>query len=651
MKFAPLLALLSLCLPSAVPGQAAAPAATTQGAKDAAAKDKAAKDSAAKMVKAVTEGAKQGAPLTTLSNVSESLNVEAVMLPGPIVKRVFGEEVAKNYAVIEVNIANRSNEAGFVLQSLFIDFSNWALGNALGMNMDYHLPKPYQSRGSAQQVSSVEYRIVRGEMLDAQPWTARNQLVRSAKVLGSIGTAFAFPFSRDVVSGINAWNGGVVPGLDALFPDGTDAQINRISDYGFRDNKIVPQQSSDIVIAFFPIDRFLSPSLRKLFLKSPSLFFNPILLAIDPASAKGIEPILENAMGTEDKGMVKKALGELLGGVAHLDPDESARLTADVQNKQDAVAEARMQRDEAQAVRDAKEVEVAKDTKANKKPDAKGEADAVQKFNAAEARYGTAQAELATARAALATFLQPLQTVPLYNILKSMSLSNVHVTVSGIMTVDETIVPASIEDSCFNHPEASDPGDVGDMKKCFLRGRFLNGGIPSISVIKGTDPGISNVTVDTASSSADILNFTYSQKDPLSDATLQIVVTKPGKSGKSVDSMKYLVDVSSLFGPTISGVTADSSQNVVVAGSNFFTGKTSPLVVKLHSTTGTSDTTSDPTVVPVTVTSGTITLSAASITALKLAMGCYQVDVETAFAKALSTKDKVVNQNGAVTCP
>jgi hypothetical protein len=74
-------------------------------------------------------------------------------------------------------------------------------------------------------------------------------------------------------------------------------------------------------------------------------------------------------------------------------------------------------------------------------------------------------------------------------------------------------------------------------------------------------------------------------------------------------------------------------------------------VVKLHSTTGTSDTTSDPTVVPVTVTSGTITLSAASITALKLAMGCYQVDVETAFAKALSTKDKVVNQNGAVTCP
>src|SRR5258708_39603091 len=58
--------------------------------------------------------------------------------------------------------------------------------------------------------------------------------------------------------------------------------MNRISDLGFRVDKIVPKESSDIVVAFFPLDRFLTAGLKDLFLKQPALFFSPYAMVLDP---------------------------------------------------------------------------------------------------------------------------------------------------------------------------------------------------------------------------------------------------------------------------------------------------------------------------------------------------------------------------------
>jgi hypothetical protein len=69
--------------------------------------------------------------------------------------------------------------------------------------------------------------------------------------------------------------------------------MNRISDVGFQVNKVIAKDSSDIVVAFFPIDRFLTPGLKKLFLKSPALFFAPGAMAIDPEGRKALEPLVK----------------------------------------------------------------------------------------------------------------------------------------------------------------------------------------------------------------------------------------------------------------------------------------------------------------------------------------------------------------------
>jgi len=83
------------------------------------------------------------------------------------------------------------------------------------------------------------------------------------------------------------------PAAETLWPDGTIGQMNRISDVGFQVNKVIPKDSSDIIVAFFPIDRFLTPGLKKLFLKSPALFFAPGALALDPEARKALEPLVK----------------------------------------------------------------------------------------------------------------------------------------------------------------------------------------------------------------------------------------------------------------------------------------------------------------------------------------------------------------------
>ncbi len=606
--------------------------------------------------KLVTDAASAGTPLPATINVADNVNIEAVMLPKTITNRVFGKDVADNYAVIEVNVSNRSNDAALILQSIFIDLSGWGFagpmstGSIAARGLSRRNSKPYQVRGSTREIASVEYRIVRGQLLDAQPWTPRNLTIRTIQVLGSIGTAFAFPFSKDIVAGIGAWNGGVLPGAEVLWPDGMVGQLNRISDYGFRNNKIIPQQSADIVIAFFPIDRFLTPSLRKIFVQSPALFFNPLLLALDPDTRRPLMPILISALGTEDK--VKCSLSDLIHLLATQDQAAIDDLQETVEQDQDAVKRDVAAIDKQQAVvekdRAAVEKDQAEKNQAGLERDQaeadKDHADLVKQ----QAALAKDQCTLKTDQEALAKLLAPFKANPLYNFLSTLSLNNVHIVLSGIMTVDELTIPSTIASTCFDNAGADMWAIAGD-KTCTISGRFLGSGVPKIS--DADKLGISDITVNKDASTDELLKFTFKLKAPLDPPVeFDIVVVKEGKNGKSVESMKYHVKSEYTLpgAPTITSVTQKDSA-VTVTGTNFFSNSKNLFSTSVRPAASKDDKT-DVAVKSSAESSTSFTLDTTKFDSAKVGAGCYLVVVKVGTGPSVVSTDKVrVNATPKIT--
>jgi hypothetical protein len=247
---------------------------------------------------AVSDAPQKGFPLSVSlpKQLADVASVEAVLIPASVAERIFGKEIAHNYAVIELTVSNTDPNASLVLQSVFLDYSQWIL-SGLPMRADQQVELQSGLTGNQKaskpwQVASVESRLVRGELLDAQQWTNRNWTIRGLTALGSVGAGFVFPFSGDVAKGVAAYNGVLVPGAATLWPDATVGQLNRISDFGFQTNKLVPKEASDIVVAFFPIERFLTPSFKKEFIHNPAGFFVPGEMLADPRMAPQILPLL-----------------------------------------------------------------------------------------------------------------------------------------------------------------------------------------------------------------------------------------------------------------------------------------------------------------------------------------------------------------------
>jgi len=260
--------------------------------------------------------AQKGLPLTATSNVSDVTAIQAVLIPASLARRVFGREVSENYAVVELIISNQDPKAALVIHGIFLDYSLWTLGNPANSNQGSS-PRldATQTANIGTQVASIESRLVRGEMIDAQQWSLRNWTIRSLTALGAVAAGFEFPFSGDVAKGIASFNGIVVPGASTLWPDGAVNQINRISDFGFQSNKMIPKQGSDILVAFFPINRFLTPSFRKQFLANPAGLFLPMEMIADPQSkdfVKLLEHLFDAGSAENLDSFRKKALQVML---------------------------------------------------------------------------------------------------------------------------------------------------------------------------------------------------------------------------------------------------------------------------------------------------------------------------------------------------
>jgi hypothetical protein len=87
---------------------------------------------------AQTEDSRMNAALENGKNLPVRLNVggnvtaSAVLIPRVDARRIFGKEIADNYAVVEVNIGNKSPDASLIIHSVYIDYSRWALSGTTG---------------------------------------------------------------------------------------------------------------------------------------------------------------------------------------------------------------------------------------------------------------------------------------------------------------------------------------------------------------------------------------------------------------------------------------------------------------------------------------------------------------------------------------
>lgn len=251
------------------------------------------------LVDAFQSALKQGFKLD-VPKVPDNVSIHAAMLPYKVCKRVFGDEVAENYAVIEVIVSNRSADAALIVQNLFIDYSNWPLGGTGNTFPETEL-KSWEAGTNPAQVASVESRVVRGELLDAQGWTLRNTVIRALRLAGVIATGYQFSLKeRGFLRGIGAFTGEVIPAAETFWPDGVVPQMNRISDFGFAINKVVAKQSAEIIVAFYPISRFLTPGVQKVFKRAPAMMFAPGQVAFDKSVQSLLKKCLPDLLSDED---------------------------------------------------------------------------------------------------------------------------------------------------------------------------------------------------------------------------------------------------------------------------------------------------------------------------------------------------------------
>jgi hypothetical protein len=222
---------------SAVPTAQTSAAASAQKAGDAAGASLAAAETAKK--KALEADAAAGVALNGSTNVKDNVNAQVVLLPRKQAEKVFSKEIARNYAVVQVTINNQSKDAAFILHSIFVDYSEWALsGMSSGLQGTCSKMQPNSQAPSCPgQVASVDSRVIRGELQDASTWTWRNGIIRAAVLVGTVASGIPAFGSKNALKYVAAYNGQLIPGTQVFWPDGTVPQLNRVSDFGFQTTK------------------------------------------------------------------------------------------------------------------------------------------------------------------------------------------------------------------------------------------------------------------------------------------------------------------------------------------------------------------------------------------------------------------------------
>lgn len=266
-------------------------------------------------------------PLNVTLGVKDNVSVQAVMLPFKVTKDLFGGRVADTYATIVLTVSNASKDAAFIIHSVFIDNSHWALSGCQSTSNKSNYVN--DATADACHVASAEFRLVRQVLLNGQNSSWRNRLLRYTVAAGSVaaGLAWSAPESKNYSKIVSTFTGNVIPAIAVAFPDPYIDRLNLLSDLAYHVNTLVPQQSSIIVIAYFPIDRFLTPSLKELFKKQPAVFFLPKMMMLDSEINAKIDSVLRGLLTPRQYNLLERsATGNAMLAVKDVssDADRSA---------------------------------------------------------------------------------------------------------------------------------------------------------------------------------------------------------------------------------------------------------------------------------------------------------------------------------------
>jgi hypothetical protein len=480
-------------------------------------------------------GAKE---LSSKLTVNGNVHVQAVLIPREAARRIFGSEIANNYAVIEINVGNKSPDAALIIHGIFIDYSAWPLSGASRSAVNAaRSGDAFQESNFPDQVASEEYRVVRGEMLDAQTDTLRNRLMRWLTLAGNLAGAYSFSIGEQgILRGIAAATGVGIPGVATAYPDKSVDQLNRISDLGFRSNKVIPKDAADVIVCFFPIDRFLTPGFKRIFLKRPAVFFAPFLLVTDTDRAvrKDLDAALKDLLKDSETGLkaadIRQALPCYRIVLSHPEhpgynpclDDFGLEGFHDNKSNEDRLR-VKVQR--------GSQNEEVKDATGRPVPDAA----AYTKF----------------------------KKFMIIDFLGAVSLNRVNITIDGVMAVDVNTIAARVDEVVMD--KLADCGDANG--ECFWTNLTINGGVRTGVIrgayLKGGEVAVAEQDalhlealkkVDEGSDDGE-LHFSFKLTSPVSNQTkLHFTVTKPAPSegAKPIESNSYEYLVA--YAPTAIGI-------------------------------------------------------------------------------------------------
>jgi hypothetical protein len=491
--------------------------------------------------KALQADAAAGVALNGSTNVKGNVTTQVVLLPRNQAEKVFSKEIGRRYAVVQVTINNKNKDAAFLLHSIFVDYSRWAL-SGMSLSPEDSCPRTQddsQTPSCPGQVASVESRVIRGELQDAANWTWRNGIIRAAVIVGTVASGIPAFSSKNAVKYVGAYNGQFIPGVQVFWPDETVPQLNRVSDLGFQNNKVIAKETADIVYAFFPIDRFLTPGMSKIFLYSPAVFFAPAQIFVDQHIGKHCwKPGV--CLSQSEVAEVKNLIEDLTAAACTAYKDLNTKdLCPPARNKDKETKDIQRSRDQRML-----------------------------------------------ALLTMDCVKSPLQpgcavAVQVQRLVERTSLNSISVLVQGVMTVDVTIVPPSITDITFD--KGNDSADVWQQISNPLdgsvSGRFLTGGtliVTSVEVPAGEsdkiadyiDPKTISVVADESNDTR--LRFKLQWKKSIPEGSkLHFQVTKSDpkdtKNTSGVKSMDFVMPVNYVSkpkpngqNPTISDITVEN---------------------------------------------------------------------------------------------
>src|SRR6266498_1641040 len=487
--------------------------------------------------KKALDKAKEGGTSLTVTTVRSDVNIDAVLIPRSDARRIFGEVIARNYAVIELNIGNKSVDSALLIQGVYIDYGRWAMSGARAKSNPTEPDNrfaQYQTETIPSHVASNEYHIIRSQLLDAQHDTWRNRVVGWLTFAASLASGFDFSIHE---AGIRNGLGKVgtigIPSLQTAWPDHTIDQLKIIDDFGFKSGKSIPRQGSDVIVCFFPIDKFLTPGFRKLYLKAPALFFVPGLMLVDKTVQKDVQSVLGQDLGI---------------GVASIDSLRTNLPCFGVIQDPKNVGFAQCLDDFGLRVQKDKNGEIWEDGRPKLEVIEKDK----DKFK---------------------SLFLPLAY------LRQMTLNNITVTVDGVMTVDTSALAAKIEGVTFD----SIDGCGDDTSSCFwtdtskkdgvrtgtISGSYMTGGL--VLIDQPEPPKIKDVATVSAGSNDQVIHFSFKLDQPIASGTKLTFTVKKSSGPNAANSKEFssnpkeYVITFSLGDPTIDAkVTVNDSASPVV---------------------------------------------------------------------------------------